>query len=410
MIAYRGRNEDIAKATRAILGDNVPVEVIEYSPVVPLLASREKFRLGLMTGMDMAHEQGESNDKTPRGKLLLQYRPATCSRAEAGWRLWVEDRTDLARRFDTWTATDGQRFSKPANDKRDEGAACSILSTASSAASVMTTLDSSGHTIVIGPTGTSTIHNPAETTLGQCKVERGDKDCSGQNMSCTGGTVARCEDGRCKCKKPALAPGSACNVAKDCHPVSSCNTTTQMDECENKRCVCKAAPVTSTKATVTSSAAPVTSIVPEPTQTKSVPKPSPTSAIAIGYWQVEVGSRGFTEIVSSWNFYTTPVGVNVDECTAESKMSHDADDYSIPKDVPWPPNLGMTIEVFGHKGCHYIENTKGPGRFACNDVDEFDCVEDGQNGQVSECSLPGDGWGSRFPVQAVPKVQCHLPA
>ncbi|KAF6798194.1 hypothetical protein CMUS01_15731 [Colletotrichum musicola] len=54
---------------------------------------------------------------TPRGKLLLRYKPAKTCNDKAAWRLWIENQ-GVGRRSDEWTPERGQIF-RPADEDSD---------------------------------------------------------------------------------------------------------------------------------------------------------------------------------------------------------------------------------------------------------------------------------------------------
>ncbi|KAI1857971.1 hypothetical protein JX265_011001 [Neoarthrinium moseri] len=416
---FPGHNDQITQTVKAILGESVPVEVIEYSPNVLGLEDLKKN----LPPEKRAHILGDYDNAKSRGKLYLQYRPARCDRRQASWRLWIEDRMDLAGRTDSWDAEGGQMFVASPKGKRDGGSACTLPTGPSTSASVTTTVD--GHTVVVGPSGTSTVNAPiGSKTPGSCTSDTVDKDCGGPSLSCTGGLVARCEQGRCVCRLPEFAPGSKCITTDDCRPISLCDPVTQFDACENSLCVCKPAP-TSTRApepstasirapepTTTSTRAPepsstTTAAAPAPTKTEVAPRPSPTEAVIIGYQATLIGSQFGVDMLNQWVLYPQNVkesSVSPNLCVLNDIGSRLDDSYpSGADDIPWPGSVSSAGDVFGHKGCHYIGSDSGAGRFACDDVNEFACVVDSRNGQEDVCEL-----GTA--TKCYPKIQCLFPA
>ncbi|KAI1851767.1 hypothetical protein JX266_003229 [Neoarthrinium moseri] len=416
---FPGHNDQITQTVKSILGESVPVQIIEYSPNVLGLEDRKKD----LSPEEIAHILGDNDVRKSRGKLYLQYRPARCDRRQASWRLWIEDRMDLAGRTDSWDAEDGQMFVASPKGKRDGGSACTLPTGPSTSASVTTTVD--GHTVVVGPSGTSTVNAPiGSKTPGSCTSDTVDKDCGGPSLSCTGGLVARCEQGRCVCRLPEFAPGSKCITTDDCRPISLCDPVTQFDACENSLCVCKPAP-TSTRApepstastrapepTTTSTRAPelsstTTAAAPAPTKTEVAPRPSPTEAVIIGYQATLIGSEFGVDMLNQWVLYPQNVkesSVSPNLCVLNDIGSRLDDSYpSGADDIPWPGSVSSAGDVFGHKGCHYIGSDSGAGRFACDDVNEFACVVDSRNGQEDVCEL-----GTA--TKCYPKIQCLFPA
>lgn len=116
------------------LFEGIPVEVVDYMPLP--LTNEMHLRFDRLADERNAAKRPETADEarrrkmevwnymdrkqlgTPRGKLLLQYKPAKTCNDKAAWRLWIENQ-GVERRSDEWTPERGQVFGDPDSDSDD---------------------------------------------------------------------------------------------------------------------------------------------------------------------------------------------------------------------------------------------------------------------------------------------------
>ncbi|KAF9878234.1 hypothetical protein CkaCkLH20_04272 [Colletotrichum karsti] len=98
--------------------DDIPVEIVEYSPAVVSYAIFMEYisphttaerRRQLEKEVPEYHTYNQFLE--PNGKLLLQYRPARTCNDQAAWRLFIEDH-QVGGRTDQWTPNEGQIFER----------------------------------------------------------------------------------------------------------------------------------------------------------------------------------------------------------------------------------------------------------------------------------------------------------
>lgn len=118
--AFQDRVDQIKADLGATFGPGLPVEVIEYSPKVLSWGDLLRRSNGQMQSVEVAQKLGDGSHESPRGKLLVQYRPATSCEGPA-WRVWIEDRA-LDGRTATWEALPGQQSAQGGQQRRQ---ACS---------------------------------------------------------------------------------------------------------------------------------------------------------------------------------------------------------------------------------------------------------------------------------------------
>ena len=114
----------------------VPIEIVEYSPNVLTAQKTEELQIAWMEKEANPEDEekqkayselvaqkidalGDSDNKNPRGKVLLQYRPAHDCKDNASWRIWVEGRGLQGRQME-WDPLPGQVFQPPGPQKRQD--------------------------------------------------------------------------------------------------------------------------------------------------------------------------------------------------------------------------------------------------------------------------------------------------
>ncbi|GKT44878.1 uncharacterized protein ColSpa_05059 [Colletotrichum spaethianum] len=101
---------------------NIPMEVVDYNPVVPKLEHMGTWVSERMVTDDYGNVfELEDYIKyqqmaTVRVKILLQYQPAMTCGDMAEWRLWIEGQP-VGSRTDRWAPTQNQVFSSPGNNQ-----------------------------------------------------------------------------------------------------------------------------------------------------------------------------------------------------------------------------------------------------------------------------------------------------
>ncbi|RYP12369.1 hypothetical protein DL765_007357 [Monosporascus sp. GIB2] len=193
-LKFPGYVDRIKEAVLRVVGTEVPVEVIEYSPNVLSLAKAKEEP----SPKEIAAELGDNNQEQPRGKLLLQYQPGKCGRP-ASWRLWVESQLVVAGRYAEWDPSPDQIFQGQGNpDPNVAGGAkvadaCIVLTPSSiSTKTEENPTDSTG--------GTTTTNDPTGSTEGTTITDNpriGDGDvCDEIECSkklCPDGSTAGCQ-------------------------------------------------------------------------------------------------------------------------------------------------------------------------------------------------------------------------
>ncbi|KAF4844962.1 hypothetical protein CGCSCA4_v006972 [Colletotrichum siamense] len=115
-IQYQRSVQRLAHNLTQTYGD-IPVDVIDYAPaMVPNGLyrklndpNRRHHSDSQRVNREVAEYFSKALTGTPRGKLLLQYRPAKTCADLASWRLWVEDQ-EVGSRTDGWTPAYDQIF------------------------------------------------------------------------------------------------------------------------------------------------------------------------------------------------------------------------------------------------------------------------------------------------------------
>ncbi|KXH54223.1 hypothetical protein CSAL01_02285 [Colletotrichum salicis] len=120
----RQHADQLADMLREVL-DGIPVEIVDYSPSLVPKELYLKFRKledeRRKAKREKTPEEKSQRNKgvflyqikaqygTPRGKLLLQYRPAKTCNDKAAWRLWIENQ-EVGSRTDEWAPASNQIF------------------------------------------------------------------------------------------------------------------------------------------------------------------------------------------------------------------------------------------------------------------------------------------------------------
>ncbi|KAF4874172.1 hypothetical protein CGCSCA1_v006636 [Colletotrichum siamense] len=115
-VLYQRSVQRLAHNLSQTYGD-IPVEVIDYAPaMVPNRLyrklndqNRRHHSESQRVNREVADYFSKALAVTPRGKILLQYRPAKTCVQRASWRLWVEEQ-EIGSRTEEWTPTYDQIF------------------------------------------------------------------------------------------------------------------------------------------------------------------------------------------------------------------------------------------------------------------------------------------------------------
>ncbi|KAI1267675.1 hypothetical protein F5Y18DRAFT_308167 [Xylariaceae sp. FL1019] len=384
-----------------LLGSQVPVNVVTYSPKVETLA-QAKMKL---SPAKKAEVLGDDNQKEPRGKVLLQYQPGKCDR-QASWRLWVEKQPEPVG-SDSWDALDAQIWTgSQQQQKRDEGGSCSRSSSSSSSTSLSSQTSASST-----PFATSSAAPTTTPAVGTCTPDTVAQDCKGPAFICTGHTSTACEDGKCVCNSPpppsttvtssamqpsGTPPPGSCTpdtIAQDCAAPSFICTGHTSPACEAGKCTCKD-PVRKT-----------------------------IDVFIIWSW-----SQTWTKDDTRWNetgswvMYTLPIeNVShtllpcIDSPIARTIVS--GDDFGGPTIHDTYPRsaVGGGVAVEGFTGCNYApdDDETRIGRFTCDGGIEFTCFDesfyaDPESEKDSiRCDKHAPDWESGSTTFFDPQIRCQ---
>lgn len=98
---YPQRLNQIRTSFKNTFGSDVPIQIIDYSPRIGSAADSKALATAEKNGDTKLKDELKANAvskladedcKSPRGKVLVQYRPANDCHEKAKWRIWVEDR------------------------------------------------------------------------------------------------------------------------------------------------------------------------------------------------------------------------------------------------------------------------------------------------------------------------------
>ncbi|KAF7515117.1 hypothetical protein G7054_g14750 [Neopestalotiopsis clavispora] len=363
-LAFGPRLDDIRDSLSFL--DTSDFTTVEYSPKV---LSFQKL-MSNPSPQDVMKDLGDESRTDHRGKVYLQYQPAKTqcgdqAGRQAAWRLFVEG-NPVGSKHDEWDAIAGygQVFGQSnANPKRQDS--CPISSQSGSG----TASTHSGTT-----TGTATGTASATTTGGSSSTSQASPSGSSGSASST---------------KSSASSGTALASSVSTHSSSSSTPTSSSSTKESSSS-------TTTKASTTTTPSPT----PTPTQT-----PDPTEGVYIQFMMDIIGSEGGVAAAANWVMFGKQLdGKDLKVCDIDTDADTSASGNISPNDVPWPVDFSAD-EIMDRKNCKYHHDDNGPGSFSCDDVDEFDCIEDDQNGDKIDCN--GDGGEVKT---FVPKVRCYFPA
>lgn len=399
----------------------IPVEVIDYSPAV--LSNELYIKYNSLDGSGEENMDEEVRNYfstalagTPRGKLLLQYRPGKTCLDMASWRLWVENQ-EIGSRTEEWKPAHDQIYHKEGlsqNPLRRQ--ACPLPDRA-------TTLGVTSR----NPTTTYRPSSDGQQTL--------------LPLTTTNNTSKSSEG----LKNTTVMPGIQSNVAKTAESVSmnsshlfsasstakaaSIFTTIYLDYLS--MVIIKPTKTVTIFPTQTSTivfkpqfsasdSSTESSILPMPTSTSHPPPlpPSPTLPLALHPPPPSSPKSSEGVVILFEESYRSAGGVGgqwimfprkrdeseFDVCKAQSVGWKAA--LASRKKLPWPPGIDAQKEVFGRKRCKYIGVDSGAGRFSCDGVSEFECVKD----PFYDISNAHQSCGSRMSQRILfPRVICWFP-
>lgn len=182
-LAFEDRVRDMETEIRKVLGERIKISRIEYSPMVATQGERRA--IAQASGeerqdmKDVLDERlADERYDTHRGKLIVQYQPASDCQQNNEWRVWFESRAMTEDRRHAWTPKpisptsqdENPRVKSPdpgVNDKREEPSAkpptCPLnraMSTSSSTSATSTSISTSTST----SSTTTSPAAPASTT------------------------------------------------------------------------------------------------------------------------------------------------------------------------------------------------------------------------------------------------------
>lgn len=144
---------------------------------------------------------------------------------------------------------------------------------------------------------------------------------------------------------------------------------------------------------------------PPMTSTKAPPPLPPQPSVAVNIYYKETIGAGMEAIGMGemWVMFPTKLDRVLNLCEADM-VGWKPTFFNT---RTWPPSFSAKKDIHGRQDCKYIGNGDGEktfGRFTCKGVPEFDCIKDRQFGQAIDCEKELDQ------ITFKPRVRCLFPA
>ncbi|OHW93877.1 hypothetical protein CSPAE12_07603 [Colletotrichum incanum] len=407
-VRYPNEIERLKRAVAGVYGD-IPLEVVDYNPIVPKWAHLEKWS----SERKMVDDYGNvfeiedymavQTNGNVRGKVLLQYQPATTCGDMAEWRLWVEGQP-VGSRTDKWAPLENQMFSSPGNIQalaRRQGQVCELP--------VRSEVHASGFPTSAGGSASSPVsqaHSSGSSAQASSKPPLSSKHSlsSPQTIASVAATLSSTSSSERFKPSGSDLFLSAIRVSTTPRWVSTTTTGTAASSVSSAT---TATPFTNRTSSSSKEVIKTTSFFSKPSAAKPS-GPLPSEAVAIYYVEtIAPDEDGKLEYEGAWWMFPVKTDdANFDPCGKEPQGWKFLDKHVSLDSVPWPPAIEAEKFFFDRRYCKYKgENgPKGWGKLSCEDIPEFSCERDPRAARKLEC-----GKDPEVERTFLPRILCRFP-